>query len=165
MRVTEITDLDNRPWGRAEGGYFRNSLPKGVTQSKVCSLCMDEKNSNVDDENLQILDAEARDPSGQDEESSPQWLAIMKLQWKSVSCPQIFHPLGVGGSLWPSFHPILQVCESVSVFVFFQFCDVAQVTNYPEVNLAKFGNIKTMKVKKILSTDSYCRQLWQLIFN
>jgi hypothetical protein len=41
---------------------------------------MDEKNSNVDDENSQILDAEARDPSGQDEESSPQWLAIMKLQ-------------------------------------------------------------------------------------
>jgi hypothetical protein len=127
---------------------------------------MDEKNSNVDDENPQILDAEARDPSGQDEESSPQWLAIMKYNEKvfPVHKPSIL--LGwVVGSLWPSFHPILQVCESVSVFVFFQFCDVAQVTNYPEVNLAKFGNIQTMKVKKILSTNSYCRQLWQLIFN
>jgi len=43
---------------------------------------MDEKNSNVDDENSQILDAEARDPSGQDGESSPQWLAIIKYNEK-----------------------------------------------------------------------------------
>ncbi len=54
--------------------------PRELPKVKCAALCMDEKNSNVDDENSQILDAEARDPSGQDEESSPQWLAIMKLQ-------------------------------------------------------------------------------------
>jgi hypothetical protein len=38
------------------------------------------------------------------------------------------------------------------IFYFFQFCDVAQVAIIHMNILAKFGNIRNMKVKKILST-------------
>jgi len=71
---------------------------------------MDEKNSNVDDENPQILDAEARDPSGQDEESSPQWLAIMKYNEKMFPVHKSSILLG-----W--------VVHSVQVFIQFSKCE------------------------------------------
>jgi hypothetical protein len=42
----------------------------------------------------------------------------------------------------------------------FQFCNVSQVANYPNVYLAKFENVQKIKVNKFLITLSFCRHLW-----
>jgi hypothetical protein len=74
-------------------------------------------------------------------------------------CRSIDHP--------PSEHLSHTVPQPSSDFLInvFQFCDVAQVANHPNVYLAKFDDVQSMKVNKFLSTLSFCRQLWHFWAN
>jgi hypothetical protein len=67
----------------------------------------------------------------------------------------------------PSGHLSHTVPQPSSDFLInvFQFCNVAQVANHPNVYLAKFDDVQNIKVNKFLSTLSFCRHLWHVLAN